>query len=325
MACTQPLKAWKYGTHPSGKQKLVFKDPQVEGIESQEVACGKCESCRIDYSRDWATRVFHEMQVSKVGCFLTLTIDNKHMVKKGFYRQENGEPKYYPPYSVYKRSLQLFFKKLRKATAIKKGRKLIYQEYRYLACGEYGDKYFRPHYHAVIMGYDFPDKKYWQMSPSGELLYRSSLLEKVWPYGFSSIGEANWKTAAYIARYTLKKRKDKGAYQRIDKETGEWTEVNPEFVIMSKGIGKTWWQKYKTDTDKDYLIVDRDKTTRVPRYYDKLREREDPESLADIKKEREEYAIANQEGAERKVARSIVKKTQAAMLKRGYDNAKENL
>lgn len=324
MACTNPHTAWKYGLTKNGKQALTFKEPEdSDKYEIQLVPCGKCESCRIDHSRDWATRVFHEMQVSRIGCFLTLTIDDKHMIREGFTRIENKKEVYYPPYSIYKRSLQLFLKRLRKAISLKEGRKVHHQKFRYLGCGEYGEKYLRPHYHMVIMGYDFPDKKYWQSSTSGMPIYRSRLLEKCWPYGFSSIGEANWQTAAYIARYTLKKRKDPQAYQRIDPETGEWTELRPEFLIMSKGIGKDWWKKYRCDTDKDYLIVDGDKTVRVPRYYDKLRERSDPESLADIKAAREIEALQRQEedGPERKLARGIVKRAQTKMLKRGIENA----
>lgn len=329
MACTNPLTAWKYGVTKNGKQALTFKQPpEVEGeFETQLVPCGKCDSCRIDHSRDWATRVFHEMQIARIGCFITLTISNKHMVKSGFHRKEivKGEEKlvYYPPYSVYKRSLQLFLKRLRKAIAVSDGNKKHYQKFRYLGCGEYGEHYLRPHYHMVIMGYDFPDKKYWQTSSSGMEIYRSALLEGCWPYGYSSIGEANWQTAAYIARYTLKKRRDPQAYQRVDKETGEWTELNPEFLIMSKGIGQDWWKKYRVDTDKDYLIVDRDKTVRVPRYYDKLREKLDPESLADIKSAREKEALERQkeDTVVRKSARAIVKKAQKNMLKRGLESA----
>ena len=141
MACTQPRKAWKYGLHPSGKVKLTFKDPGPE-YEVQEVPCGKCVSCKLDYSREWATRVSHEMQVRNIGCFLTLTISDAHMVKESFVY--DGET--YPPHSVYKRSVQLFLKRLRKKISVVRvnpetGRKKrYYQEFKYIACGEYGDR-----------------------------------------------------------------------------------------------------------------------------------------------------------------------------------------
>ena len=154
MACTNPHTAWKYGVTKNGKQALTFKEPpESEGVfEEQLIPCGKCESCRIDHSRDWATRVSHEMQISKIGCFITLTIADKNLITKGFTRVENKKSVYYPPYSIYKRSLQLFFKRLRKAIALKDGKKVHHQKFRYLGCGEYGDKKLRPHYHAVLMG-----------------------------------------------------------------------------------------------------------------------------------------------------------------------------
>lgn len=319
MACTRPLKAWKYGTHPSGKQKLVFKDPGPQ-YEMQEVPCGKCESCKLDYSREWATRVFHEMQVTKVGCFLTLTIDDDHMVRESFVY--DGVT--YPPFSVYKRSVQLFLKRLRKEMSLVRvnpetgRRKRYYQKFRYLACGEYGDGRKRPHYHLCIMGLDFPDKRYWKTSDSGAILYRSAVLEKLWHYGFSSIGEVTWQTAAYVARYTFKKSKKRGSYEFVDTSSGEIHELMPEFLLMSKGVGLDWWLKYGSDTDKDYLVVDRDKKVKVPRYYDKQREKKDPESLVEIKAERERQAkervIDNLGG------REVVKSAQVKMLKRGYES-----
>ena len=69
MPCTKPIKAWKYGVHDSGKQKLVFKDPRDSSAEIQMVPCGKCISCKLDYAREWATRITHESQTAKISCF----------------------------------------------------------------------------------------------------------------------------------------------------------------------------------------------------------------------------------------------------------------
>ncbi len=335
MACTEPRTAWKYGAHEkSGKQKLVFYEPQdILDPETQLVPCGKCVSCKLDYSREWATRIEHEMKIARVGMFLTLTISDDKLIREGFYRDEkdkDGETHSisYPGFSVYKRSLQLFLKRLRKKIAIqrinsKTGRRQnIYQSFRYLGCGEYGTKKQRAHYHLCIMGYDLPDKRYWKTSTSGEILYRSETLEKLWPYGYSSIGQVNWNTAAYVARYTLKKTKDGRTYEHTDKATGEWNQLRPEFLIMSKGIGKTWWAKYRTDTDKDYIIVNENKRVKVPRYYDKLREDLNPESLETIKKEREQRAKEKQENdtKEMRISRNIINTKNESLLIRGLDH-----
>lgn len=317
MPCTNPKKAWKYGLHPSGKTKLVFSQPKETGCEVQRIPCGKCISCKLDYSREWATRITHEAQTAGISCFITLTIDDDHMQKVSFSRIK--DKKEYPGYSVYKRSVQLFIKRMRKQTKAK---------FKYFACGEYGDLRQRPHYHICILGYDFPDKIYWKKTESGSNIYRSKELEKLWEFGFAHIGEVNFQTAGYTARYTLKKSKNKEEYVHVDgynEETGEITKMyglNPEFIIMSKGIGLDWWNKYKTDTDKDYLSIDYDKKVKVPRYYDKQREKVDPESLEQIKQKREEEAKTReiQDNAKRRYAKNIVKTTQSKMLKRSLDN-----
>ena len=272
MPCTKPKTAWKYGKHPSGKTKLTFKDPQEPGTEKQKIPCGKCVSCKLDYAREWSTRITHEMQTAGIGCFITLTISDAHMV--------------YPP-TVYKRTIQLFIKRLRKR---------VKQKFKYFACGEYGTGRQRPHYHICVMGYDFPDKQFWKKTPAGSEIFRSAILEKVWTYGYAHLGELNFQSAGYAARYTLKKSRKKDEYVHIadyNEDTGEIKKtygLNAEFITMSKGIGLEWWNKYKTDTDKDYLSVDYDKKVKVPRYYDKQREKEDPESLEQIKQGREAKA-----------------------------------
>ena len=230
------------------------------------------------------------------------------------------------PPTVKKKSVQLFIKRLRKR---------IEQPIKYFACGEYGDSRQRPHYHICLIGFDFPDKIYWKKSPAGSLIYRSELLEKLWShpkskksYGFAHIGELNFQSAGYTARYTLKKTKDKKQYVHIedyDPITGEIHKtvgLEPEFIIMSKGIGKDWWNKYKIDTDKDYLSIDYDKKVKVPRYYDKLREKADPESMVEIKQEREANAKEWQadDTPKRRMARNKIKLNNVKMLKRSIEN-----
>lgn len=263
------------------------------------------------------------MQTSRVGCFLTLTIAPEHMVRQGFYRKG----RYYPPYSVYRRSLQLFFKRLRKAIVLNIDGELHYQKFRYLACGEYGEKRGRPHYHVALMGYDPPDKVFVRETPQGYRSYRSPLMQQLWPFGHVDVGELTYASAAYISRYTLKKSRNPKDYEvvvGVDEETGEilFEQVDQEFLTMSKGIGLDWWRRYKVDTDKDYLVVDFDKTVRIPRYYDKQREQTDPQSLEVLKQERERRAVEYQKTDDwkRRLARAKVKDRQNKYLKRNYDN-----
>lgn len=138
---------------------------------------------------------------------------------------------------------------------------------------------------------DFKDKVLFSQR-DGTKLYTSKVLSELWPYGFSTIGEVTFQSAAYVARYIMKKHKGEGAedyYTRWCPETGEGTPVEPEYCTMSRkpGIGKTWFEKYKTDVyPHDYIVINGHKV-KPPRYYDSLLEEEE---LAQLKAKRQEDA-----------------------------------
>lgn len=144
-------------------------------------------------------------------------------------------------------------------------------------CGEYGDQSGRPHYHAIVFGLDFADKR-----KIGKDLFESRDLSRIWSFGIASIGEVTFESAAYVARYSLKKITGDAAeahYSRVDLETGEVYQITPEFAHMSlkPGIGAGWLRKYVDNTyPRDYVIV-RGKKSKPPRYYDKLLEELDPD------------------------------------------------
>lgn len=141
--------------------------------------------------------------------------------------------------------------------------------------GEYGDKKGRPHYHACIFGHDFDDKMLWTKK-RGVKLYTSATLTKIWGKGWATIGEVNFASAAYIARYIMKKTLGQQAKERyrekINEETGEITNQTPEFTRMSlkPGIAKPWFDKYhETDISEDGRITVNKRRMRIPRYYER--------------------------------------------------------
>lgn len=167
-------------------------------------------------------------------------------------------------YSINVRDIQLFMKRLRK--------QLGHNRVRYFACGEYGDASYRPHYHLLLFGYDFPDRTLWRRTSSGELTYRSAFLEKVWPFGHAEIGAVTVQSINYVARYILKKVNGVASedhYYRIHPITGVFNKVNPEFITMSSnpGIGSTWFDRFSSDAfPSDFVIIDGVKR-QIPRYY----------------------------------------------------------
>ncbi|WNK13727.1 MAG: replication initiator protein [Microvirus sp.] len=247
MPCFSMLRAWQKG---KGSKPVFSPYPRYTPIQ---LPCGQCVGCRYDRAKMWANRCIHESTLHSSNCFITLTYSDEHLP------QYNSL--YYPHFSK-------FLKRLRKrysGTTV-----------RFFMCGEYGDLNWRPHYHALLFGICFNDLKLWQRTKSNELIYRSSILESLWPFGHSSVGVLTLKSAGYVARYNIKKINGDLAeshYERFDQVTGEVYNLVPEFCQMSRkpGIGSDYFHKYKSSIYSVDAIVSKDgRRDRVPRYYDKL-------------------------------------------------------
>jgi len=277
MPCYHPITAYK----AANQSKLVFSDTKSvrnKGIDvshSLQIPCGQCIGCRLEKSRQWAMRCMHEAQMHENNCFITLTYDQTHLP---------------PDQSLHHRDFQLFIKRLRKRYPTTK--------IRYYMAGEYGENFGRPHYHACIFGFDFHDKKLWKRTSSGSFIYRSSDLETLWPFGYSSIGDVNFESAAYVARYIMKKQTGKDSekhYQYSDLETGEIIQMEKEYNKMSlkPGIGAEWYKKYRSDVyPHDYVVI-RGKKVKPPKYYDKQYKNDNPYEFDELLYKREQRAKLN--------------------------------
>ena len=244
MPCYSPLKGF-VNLETGG---IVFKRSSLAG-KAREVACGQCLGCRLDRSRDWASRIVHEASMYDDNCFITLTYDEEHLPSDG---------------SLNKKHFQDFMKRLRK--------KFPERRIRYYHCGEYGEKLDRPHYHACLFNFDFRDKEFFN-ERDGNTLFSSEILEKVWGRGFCTIGELTFQSAAYCARYVTKKvtgRESQEHYLRCD-EYGVAFWLEPEYSTMSRrpGIGKFWYEKFKGDVfpSDECPVPGVGVLKKVPRYY----------------------------------------------------------
>lgn len=276
--------------------------------------CGQCIGCRLERARQWAVRITHEASMYEENCFITLTYNNENLpIDK----------------SVHKRDLQLFFKRLRK--------ELNFKPLKYYACGEYGEKggkqrlygpegLGRPHYHACLLGHQFSDKvllhsahvgyfkNHFKVGPDHNL-YDSPKLAEIWGKGFVTIGELTFQSAGYVARYCMKKIGG-------DKKYEHYGTKNPEFALISKGIGKTWFEKYESDCyPKDFVTVN-GKKQKPPRYYEYLLEKKNPEKLKRIKREREEKTLLMDCNIRDQQCK--IKEVKTKILKRSLHNEKCN-
>lgn len=192
--------------------------------KSYTVACGRCLACRINRTTEWTTRILHESRCHNDSIFITLTYRPDALPVSG---------------SISKRDLQLFFKRLRKNL----GKKI-----RYFACGEYGEKYGRPHYHSIIFGLSRGDRL---------------LIEKAWDKGIVHIGTVTEQSARYCAKYVQKQLF--GDDREFYKKKG----IEREFSLMSRrpGIGSVFADKYSVVWRNNGYISVQGQKKPIPRYY----------------------------------------------------------
>lgn len=262
MPCYHPLKALR----DSSGVRVLNSDAAIFNLT---LPCGQCVGCRLERSRQWAMRCIHEASLYEHNCFVTLTYDDAHVPLDG---------------SLNHSHFQLFMKRLRKAFPT--------NSIRYYMCGEYGGERGRPHFHVILFNHTFTDLSLWRKSDADSSLFRSATLERLWPFGFSSIGSVTFESAAYVARYIMKKvtgDKMHRAYDAVNIETGEIFTRLPEYNRMSlkPGIGAAWFEKFSSDVFPHDRVVRDGVESKPPRYYDKLLSRSNPDLLINIKSKRE--------------------------------------
>lgn len=305
MPCYSPLCAIDVGINKeTGKKVLRFlKGENFDNLKHKDesvipIPCGQCIGCRLERSRQWAIRCVFEADLYDDNCFITLTYDDDNIPAGGSLRKDH---------------FQKFMKRLRKKYV-----KDVDDRIRYFECGEYGENFDRPHYHACLFNFDFKDKVLWDIR-DGVRLYRSESLEKLWPYGYSTIGDVTFESSAYVARYIMKKI------------TGGESEEHykgrlPEYVTMSRrpGLAKVWYDKYK-DTDvlpADSVVVRNGVVCKPPKYFDKELEKYDKVMYNCIKEKRREMAKNNPDNSlDRLKVREVVKKSKIKNLRRGYETS----
>lgn len=168
-------------------------------VKGNIVPCGKCFECKTNDRNQWSIRVQHEI---KKGTFITLTYNNEH---------NDG--------NLHKDHLVKYIKRIRENYSNKhKLNKHERNHIKYFACGEYGDRFGRPHYHIIISITD------------------NDIIKNGWTYGHTHCGRVTNSSIHYTTKYIQKNsgyKKD-----QIKSRTRE-------FRLMSKGIGKTWIDKNK--------------------------------------------------------------------------------
>lgn len=206
----------------NGKLVKCYEDkinPFAENVfkEYVEIPCGRCISCRLRRSREWANRCMLELPYHESSYFVTLTYSDEFVP---FSTTLNEDGYYRNTLTLVKKDLQDFIKRLRK--------NYKYDNHlKYYACGEYGDQTARPHYHLIIFGLKLDDLNFYKTSSLGFNYYNSEFLRKVWKKGHVVVTDVTWETCAYVARYIMKKQLGQNSWIYDD------LDIEPEFTTMS--------------------------------------------------------------------------------------------
>lgn len=243
MACLFPQERYR-----APGSKKWHNNPYRGHVESQLQPCGHCIECRFaTIVRPWTVRGLKELRYHKTASFVTFTYDRAHCPVNG---------------SLDRRHIKKAFREI----------KLAYPDCRYMYCGEYGGKFGRPHYHAIVFGADFgyrPSRGIYD--EHGTKSQRSDELSSFWRRGFSSVGDVTVDSIAYVASYCLKKINGKAA-------ASHYGDRIPEFLQQSKeAIGKRYAQEFKHELLLHANIPHDGYTVPVPRYFRRAWSDEDKE------------------------------------------------
>lgn len=247
-----------------GKKVLQWKKYclQSDTINVVTLPCGHCIECKKKYTSAWVLRCQAELKQHKTACFLTLT-----------YNKENN------PIVLVKKDFQDFMKRFREYL-----REHFGVFIRFFACGEYGSKKQRPHYHCIVFGWCPPDLQYFY-SENGIDIFLSNTVEKLWGKGFITCGiDMSPMAMRYTVKYLQKSNSKSLPVHPITGET-----VKP-FTLMSRrpGIGaniETDENIYDLPTGKLYLDG---QIVPMPRYYIQRAERNGVD-VSNIRSQRELY------------------------------------
>lgn len=250
MSCLYPLVGYRGKKNENGKRPVVFNRSQADyggysGKVELDVPCGKCTGCRADKALSWAIRCSNEASLHDQNSFITITYDDAHIPSDG---------------KISKDALRSFLNQIR---SLKPG-------IRFYACGEYGSKTQRPHYHACIFGTDFRGGHEYQID---DQLFGVTEIDALWGQGKVTIAEFTMATACYVAGY-------------VGKKAG--INEDESFQIMSTrpGIGFTWLLKHFEDVLKTNSIVIEGREYPVPPQYIRWCSERMDDELAPVKQAR---------------------------------------
>lgn len=159
--------------------------------------------------------------------------------------------------------------------------------FRFFGCGEYGDRFGRPHYHCLLFGASLD-----RAERLSRETYRSDVVADCWKMGAHYAGSVTPASAAYCAGYVGKKFGARGNEPTLaDPETGEYIPWVRPFARMSNrpGLGVPYLTEYGGELLRGFAVRDGRKVP-LPRYYREWLASRYPERMAKLKRDSARFA-----------------------------------
>lgn len=174
------------------------------------IPCGSCFSCRLDIQRMAIDRMFTAWHSHDCSAYVTFTYDDNHLVFQNGFEQP----------TLSKDDVHKYLDNIK--------HQLRHIDFEYYVCGEYGDKFNRPHYHALFFGLDY------QLH---EKFFKSS-----WKKGSVMVMPVNSGSFRYVAKYlTVPVSRD-----YLDAHYYDFGLEVP-FRKMSRGLGLKVYRQFLDD------------------------------------------------------------------------------
>lgn len=227
--------------YTDAKGKRIFRNFSmassiVKGKKHIVFDCGKCLFCRKKRAYNLAARCVLHASLYKQNCFLTLTYDEK---KEGYHNTFE--------YS----DIQKFKKRLRQHCQREYGKKIeVFNVHEY---GKNGKK----HWHLIVFNWRPSDLE--RFSEKNRLvLYTSETLGRMWPFGFSTVGDVSEASAMYQAQYCEKDYKNGNSHSEKKAHS------------RHSGIGKPYFLKHYEQILQLGYVPFCGKKMPIPRYFQRL-------------------------------------------------------
>ena len=189
------------------------------------IPCGHCAPCIVNKQQSLCDRMLLESFYHPVMSFVTLTYDDDHL--RIFPGSDRA--------TLCREDLHRYLDVIRHYKLPK---------FSYFCCGEYGDRFSRPHYHCIFFGLDYQ-------------LHRS-FFEDHWKFGSILSLPVSSGSFRYVAKYVS---------SPSDSQTFQDYGVEPPFHIMSRGLGTKGFIDGLNNLRADGTFVLRNKVFYMPRYY----------------------------------------------------------